>query len=72
MNDLKLELVDGQGETAVYKAANWGYPGSGEDQYQLAYTETPCAHCKLRKECGQFNKINPQTCKYMQAWLELF
>lgn len=72
VNDLRLEVTDGQGDSAIYKAGCWGYPAYGESQPQPAYLETPCAHCKLRKECGPTNKVNPQSCKYMQAWLDLF
>ena len=50
-----------------YKAANWQYPG-----HSTAYTSSPCAACTLRSECGPTNRINPQTCQYMKAWLDQF
>lgn len=71
VNDLKIEVVDGHGDSVTYKASCWAYPGYGESE-QPAYLETPCAHCKLSRECGPNNKVNPQSCKYMQAWLEMF
>lgn len=58
VNDLKLEVVEGHGDNAMYKAACWGHPGYGDTELPT-FIETPCAHCKLMKECGPQNKVNP-------------
>ena len=69
--DLRLEVISGGAsatDQTIYKAANWNYG----DPNGVAYTETPCSYCRLKSECGPSNKINPQTCQYMQDWLEMF
>ena len=79
--NMQLETVGGSaaGSDPVYKAANWEYSVKGLDgeaadaaSSTVAYLETPCAHCSLKSDCGPANEINPQTCEYMQDWLELF
>ena len=77
--DMKLEIVmerkgGSDDEGSIYKAANWSYGGAYPQagHAQVAYLETPCSYCRLKNECGPANEINPQTCEYMQDWLEMF
>ncbi|CDW77495.1 UNKNOWN [Stylonychia lemnae] len=51
------------GENAIYKLSNNKYP------HQVYYTQTPCAHCPVRNECGPSNLINPRSCQYLNEWL---
>mmetsp|Transcript_118710 Transcript_118710/g.165414 ORF Transcript_118710/g.165414 Transcript_118710/m.165414 type:complete len:100 (+) Transcript_118710:681-980(+) len=51
------------GSSKMFKPGNWSY---GDNP--LAFTQTPCAFCTLKRECAPGNRINPQNCVYMKDW----
>lgn len=59
---MKIEVVSGSGSNKVYKACRWEYP------YKVVYTQVPCAHCPVRRDCAPNNLINPKTSPYLNEW----
>ena len=31
--------------------------------------DIPCISCKIRRECGQGNRVNPESCNLMRQWM---
>eukprot|EP00347_Sterkiella_histriomuscorum_P012675 403367656 len=70
--DQKIEQIQtglgsmiGGADNIVYKLSNNKYP------QQVYYTQIPCAHCPVRKECGPNNLVNPKSCQYINEWLSI-
>jgi len=64
--DSLIEVVSEQNfENTVFKLSNNKYPS------QLCFSQVPCPHCPVRRECGPSNLINPRGCQYLTEWLQM-